>query len=109
MAGLQKVGFMIVKEGSIKAEVIDKKKLIDQHYCAIASKSTILKPEQLNVPEDKFHAQFGLSLEGCLGLGEGFKFHGWQCQVGRWRNEHCRGGTRFAQRRRRDGLAISLS
>ena len=82
MAGLQKAGFKIVKEGSIKAEVIDKKKLIDQHYCAIASKSTILKPEQLNLPEDKFHAQFGLSLEGCLGLGEGLKFHGWQCQAG---------------------------
>ena len=71
MAGLQTAGLKIVKEGSIKAEVIDKKKLIDQHYYAIASEATILKPEQLNVPEDKFQAQFGLSLGGCLGLGEG--------------------------------------
>ena len=34
-------------------QVIDEKKLIDQHYYAIASKATILKPEQLNVPADK--------------------------------------------------------
>jgi len=58
------------KEGSIKAEVIDKKKLIDQHYYAIASKATILKPEQLNVPEDKFQAQFGLSWKDALASGK---------------------------------------
>ena len=33
--------------------MIDKKRLSDQHYYAIASKATILKPEQLNVHEDK--------------------------------------------------------
>ena len=58
-AGLEKHGIKILKQGSIKAETIDKKKLIDQHCHAIASKSTILKPDQLNVPEDKFKAQLG--------------------------------------------------
>ena len=35
-------------------EVIDKRDLMSQHYYAIASKATILKPELLNVPEDSF-------------------------------------------------------
>ena len=52
MAGLKKAGLKVV--GSIKAEVIDKTDLFDQHYYAIASQATILKPEQLNVPEDSF-------------------------------------------------------
>merc|ERR1719491_1846125 len=69
-AGLQKHNLKILKEGSIKAEVIDSKKLIDQHYYAIASKATILKPEQLNVPEDKFQAQFGLSWKDALASGK---------------------------------------
>merc|ERR1719305_1017089 len=71
-AGLEKAGIKIIKEGSIKGEVIDKKKLIDQHYYAIASKATILKPEQLNVPEDKFKGQFGLSWKDALASGKGF-------------------------------------
>ena len=75
-----RAGLKVVKEGSIKAEVIDNKNLMNQHYYAIASKATILKPEQLNVPEDSFQAQFGLSwkdalakdlhaMDGCAKLG----------------------------------------
>merc|ERR1719440_1270141 len=71
-AGLEAHGIKILKEGSIKAEVIDKKKLIDQHYYAIASKATILKPDQLNVPEDKFKAQFGLEWKDALASGKVF-------------------------------------
>jgi len=70
--GLEKNGIKILKEGRIKGEVIDKKKLIDQHYYAIASKATILKPDQLNVPEDKFQAQFGLSWKDALASGKVF-------------------------------------
>lgn len=44
----------------ISAEKIAKDQLIDKHYYAIASKATILKPNQLNVPADKFKAQFGV-------------------------------------------------
>merc|ERR1711920_353651 len=71
-AGLEAKGLTIRKEGSIKGEVIDKKKLIDQHYYAIASKATILKPDQLNVSEDKFKEQFGLSWKDALASGKVF-------------------------------------
>jgi len=52
-------GIAIVTEGEIDGPSIDKKKLIDQHYYAIASKATILKPEALPVPADKFQEKFG--------------------------------------------------
>ena len=38
----------ILKEGEITGETIDAKQYIDQHYYAIASKATILKPDALN-------------------------------------------------------------
>jgi len=49
----------VVASGAISAEDIDSKQLIDQHYYAIASKATILRPADLNVPNDKFEAHFG--------------------------------------------------
>jgi len=68
-AGLEAKGLKILKEGSIKGEVIDKRKLIDQHYYSIASKATILTPDKLNIPEDKFLEQFGLSWKDALAAG----------------------------------------
>merc|ERR1712190_208565 len=59
--GLKAKGLTITREGDITSEEIDKKKLVDQHYYAIASKATILKPSELNVPNDKFEKQFGKS------------------------------------------------
>jgi len=59
--GLEAKGITVTSEGEIKSEVISEKKLIDQHYYAIASKATILKPAELNVPADKFEEQFGLT------------------------------------------------
>jgi len=59
--GLTAKGLKITREGDITSEEIDKKKLVDQHYYAIASKATILKPSELNVPNDKFEKQFGVS------------------------------------------------
>jgi len=64
--GLLAKGLKITGEGDITADVIDKKQLIDQHYYSIASKATILKPHQLNVPNDKFEKQMGLSWEKAL-------------------------------------------
>merc|ERR1719157_457331 len=58
-AQLVEKGFTICSEGSISAEDIDSKQLIDQHYYAIASKATILKPNELNIPKEKFKEQFG--------------------------------------------------
>jgi nucleoside diphosphate kinase len=62
-------GIKILNEGVISSEEIDSKKLIDQHYYAIASKATILKPNELNVPSDKFEKQFGLTWEAALAAG----------------------------------------
>merc|ERR1712232_925310 len=63
-------GMKITTEGDIKSEVIDSKKLIDQHYYAIASKATILTPDQVNVPRDKFKAHFKKDWDTLLKNGE---------------------------------------
>jgi len=62
-------GMKVTGEGSLTSDVIDKKKLIDQHYYAIASKATILKPNQLNIPKDKFKASFGKDWDAALSEG----------------------------------------
>lgn len=62
-------GLKITSEGDLTSEVIDQKKLIDQHYYAIASKATIMKPAELNVPKDKFLKAFGISWEDALAKG----------------------------------------
>ena len=54
----------VLKE--VKGEEIDKKKLIDQHYYAIASKATLTKPKDLPVPADKFEAKFGIGWKEAL-------------------------------------------
>merc|ERR1712187_634072 len=59
-------GIKITSEGDLTSDVIDKKKLIDQHYYSIASKATILKPSELNVPNDKFKAHFGIDWQQAL-------------------------------------------
>jgi nucleoside diphosphate kinase len=59
-------GISIKKEGSIEAEEIDKKMLIDQHYYAIAAKATILTPDKLDVPKEKFKDKFGVEFADCL-------------------------------------------
>jgi len=68
-SGLKAKGLKVTSEGDLSSEVIDQKKLIDQHYYAIASKATILKPSQLNIPADKFKAQFGLEWKDALAQG----------------------------------------
>jgi len=63
---LEGAGLKIVQEGAISGTDIDAKKLIDQHYYAIASKATIMKPAELAVPADKFEEKFGESWEKVL-------------------------------------------
>jgi nucleoside diphosphate kinase len=67
--GLRAKGIAIVGEGTISGKDIDEKMLVDQHYYAIASKATLLKPDQLNVPEEKFQAFFGLPWKEALAKG----------------------------------------
>lgn len=71
-ARLQANGITILKEGDIGGEEIDEKRLIDQHYYAIASKATLLKPSELNVPADKFKEQFGIEWKDALAQGKVF-------------------------------------
>merc|ERR1740130_2387703 len=58
-AQLVEKGFTICSEGSLSAE-------------DIASKATILKPNELNIPEEKFEAKFGLSWADALAGGRVF-------------------------------------
>jgi hypothetical protein len=62
-------GLNIVKEAQIDGSVIDSLKLIDRHYYAIASKATLLKPAELNVPKDKFKDKFGVDWDAELKAG----------------------------------------
>ena len=71
-AVLEAKGCSIVSEGSISSEAIDADKLVDQHYYAIASKATILKPKELNVDKTKFKEQFGVEWEDVLGSGKAY-------------------------------------
>jgi len=59
----------ILQEGTLTGKQIDQGKFIDQHYYAIASKATLLKPDQLPVPAQKFQEKFGLKWEKALNDG----------------------------------------
>jgi len=63
------VGISIVSEGTIDGKAIDENKYIDQHYYAIASKATIMKPAQLNVPKAKFADTFSEDWDTVLAEG----------------------------------------
>lgn len=65
-------GIVVLDEGEITGEKIDAEKLIDQHYYAIASKATIMKPAQLNVPTAKFKETFGEEWGAVLAAGKAF-------------------------------------
>lgn len=62
-------GIKIKSEGELTAQQIDDGLLIDQHYYAIASKATLLKPKELPVPAAKFQEAFGLSWEKAMNDG----------------------------------------
>jgi len=66
---LEKQDISIKKEGSLEAEDIDKYKKIDKHYYAIASKATILTPDKLNIPKEKFKEKFGTEWDEVLKEG----------------------------------------
>mmetsp|Transcript_6004 Transcript_6004/g.11431 ORF Transcript_6004/g.11431 Transcript_6004/m.11431 type:complete len:383 (+) Transcript_6004:123-1271(+) len=60
---LEKKEISIKKDGSIEADEIDKRMLIDKHYYAIAMKATLKKPTELPVPKEKFAEFFGIDWE----------------------------------------------
>jgi hypothetical protein len=63
---LTSAGITILSESDVDGKTIDEKKLIDQHYYAIASKATILPAAEIPVPTDKFESSFGESWEKVL-------------------------------------------
>jgi len=69
-ARLGAAGIATLAEGELAGEVVDEKKLVDQHYYSIASKATILKPDQLNVPKEKFKDFFGVGWDETLASGK---------------------------------------
>lgn len=69
---LRSRGITILEEGDFTGPQIDEGKLIDQHYYAIASKATLLKPDQIPVPAEKFETNFGLSWNEALAQGRVF-------------------------------------
>ena len=66
---LQDKGLTIESEGAIGSQDIADKKLIDNHYYAIASKATLLKPKDMPVPADKFKDTFGVEWSAALEKG----------------------------------------
>jgi len=60
---LQDANITILSEKDIDGPTIDAKKLIDQHYYAIASKATILPASEIPVPAAKFEEEFGETWE----------------------------------------------
>jgi hypothetical protein len=59
----------VLSEGEISGETIDRKMLVDQHYYAIASKATILKPRELHFNSAKFQEKFHLSWDDAVKEG----------------------------------------
>jgi len=68
----EKNDMTIKKEGAIEAAEIDKRMLVDKHYYSIASKATLKKPSELNVPKDKFKDFFGVDWDETLKEGKIF-------------------------------------
>jgi len=69
---LDEAGISILSEGAIAAEEIDKEKLIDTHYGAIAAKAVKQKPASLTVQakaQDEFKKAFGLTWAEALKEG----------------------------------------
>jgi len=66
---LTKKGIAILKELDISGDEIDSKKLIDQHYYAIASKATILPAKDIPVPAAKFEEAYGEKWDKVLSEG----------------------------------------
>jgi len=71
-SALRDMSIAILDEGSISASEISAKKLIDNHYYAIANKASLSKPVELNPPSAKlseFTAKFGITWSEALEAG----------------------------------------
>ena len=62
----------VLKEGDVSGEDIDKNGYIDQHYYAIAEKSTLTTGAKLPVNEEKFKGCFGEEWSAVVAEGRAF-------------------------------------
>jgi hypothetical protein len=65
-------GIKVLKEGVVTGEEIDKNGYIDQHYYAIAEKSTLTSGKDLPVNADKFKGTFGEDWAKVVAEGRAF-------------------------------------
>ena len=71
-SALRDMSISILDEGSISSAEISAKKLIDNHYYAIANKASLSKPVELNPPAAKladFTTKFGVTWSEVLEKG----------------------------------------
>lgn len=69
---LSERGISVLSEGTIHNTAIEKDKLVDKHYGAIASKAARLKPEETTpsqTAKEQFGMKFGMSWEAALSKG----------------------------------------
>jgi len=65
-------GINVYKEGKLDSGTIEKNKLIDNHYYAIANKASLSKPAELNPPaakQEEFAKKFGITWKDALAKG----------------------------------------
>mmetsp|Transcript_20716 Transcript_20716/g.45033 ORF Transcript_20716/g.45033 Transcript_20716/m.45033 type:complete len:339 (+) Transcript_20716:31-1047(+) len=69
---LREQSISIIDEGFIGAEAISSRKLVDNHYYAIANKASLSKPAELNPPaakQEEFAKKFGITWQQALADG----------------------------------------
>ena len=69
---MREAGIAVLDEGEIDAVTILSRKLIDNHYYAIANKASLSKPKELNPPpakQEEFAKKFGITWEAALKQG----------------------------------------
>mmetsp|Transcript_70760 Transcript_70760/g.133665 ORF Transcript_70760/g.133665 Transcript_70760/m.133665 type:complete len:471 (-) Transcript_70760:201-1613(-) len=62
-------GIKVASEGTITAQEISDRQLIDQHYYSIASKATMSRGEELTVPKISFQDKFGVEWDKAIASG----------------------------------------
>ena len=72
LAKFAEVGITVLKEGVVTGEEIDSKGFIDQHYYAIAEKSTLTSGKDLPVSAEKFKEAFGEDWSTVVAEGRAF-------------------------------------
>eukprot|EP00962_Isochrysis_galbana_P025587 scaffold7909_cov96-Isochrysis_galbana.AAC.1 len=66
---LSRGGLRVVESGTISADEIQRRGLVDKHYASISTKATRLHPRDLQVPGDLFAARFGVQWSDVLRSG----------------------------------------